>query len=37
MVALPLDIRNKPRPVYDGPDMGAFERQRGEKRKAQQP
>ncbi len=37
MVALPLDIRNKPRPVYDGPDMGAFERQRGEKRKEQQP
>ncbi|MHC1731871.1 MAG: hypothetical protein AB9888_07585 [Bacteroidales bacterium] len=29
----PYDIRNKPRPYYSGPDIGAFERQAGEKRK----
>lgn len=28
----PNDIRNKPRPHGAGPDIGAFERQRGEKR-----
>ncbi len=28
-----LDIRNKPRPTGAGPDIGAFERQPGEKRK----
>jgi len=28
-----VDIRNKPRPYDSGPDIGAFERQRGEKRK----
>ena len=33
MVAWPYDIRNKPRPAYAGPDIGAFERQSGEKRK----
>lgn len=27
------DIRNMPRPYYTGPDMGAYERQAGEKRK----
>ena len=32
-VAWPFDIRNKPRPYDSGPDIGAFERQRGEKRK----
>jgi len=31
--AWPFDIRNKPRPYDSGPDIGAFERQRGEKRK----
>jgi hypothetical protein len=35
MAAWPLDIRNKPRPVFNGPDIGAFERQPGEKRKEQ--
>ncbi|NLE33556.1 MAG: hypothetical protein GX622_00465 [Bacteroidales bacterium] len=29
----PYDIRNKPRPSFTGPDMGAYERQAGEKRK----
>jgi len=29
----PADIRNKQRPAFDGPDIGAFERQEGEKRK----
>lgn len=29
----PYDIRNKPRPSYAGTDMGAYERQAGEKRK----
>lgn len=29
----PADIRNKQRPAFDGPDIGAFERQGGEKRK----
>jgi len=33
MVLWPADIRNKPRPAGNGPDIGAFERQRGEKRK----
>lgn len=33
MTTWPADIRNKPRPAFDGPDIGAFERQRGEKRK----
>ncbi len=32
-VAWPGDIRNKPRLTDDGPDIGAFERQPGEKRK----
>jgi len=32
-VAWPFDIRNKPRPYDTGPDIGAFERQRGERRK----
>lgn len=29
--AYPADIRNKPRPVFNGPDIGAYERQPGEK------
>ncbi len=37
MVLWPSDIRNKPRPTFDGPDIGAFERQRGEKRKEEKP
>jgi hypothetical protein len=28
---LPEDIRHKPRPVFNGPDIGAYERQKGEK------
>jgi hypothetical protein len=32
-VTWPFDIRNKPRPYDSGPDIGAFERQAGEKRK----
>jgi hypothetical protein len=32
-IAWPGDIRNKPRLSDDGPDIGAFERQPGEKRK----
>ncbi|MDX9927281.1 MAG: hypothetical protein RBT28_07915 [Bacteroidales bacterium] len=32
----PADIRNKPRPAFDGPDIGAFERQGGEKRKEEE-
>jgi len=31
-VTWPYDIRQKPRPSGDGPDIGAFERQPGEKR-----
>lgn len=31
MMTWSSDIRNKPRPYDSGPDMGAFERQRGEK------
>ena len=27
----PADIRNKPRPAFNGPDIGAYERQPGEK------
>lgn len=37
MATWPLDIRSKPRPVYGGPDIGAFERQAGEKRKDNNP
>lgn len=33
MQTWPFDIRNKPRPYDAGPDLGAFERQRGERRK----
>ncbi len=33
MLTWPTDIRNKPRPYDAGPDIGAFERQRGERRK----
>lgn len=33
MLTWPVDIRNKPRPYDAGPDIGAFERQRGEKHK----
>ncbi|MDM8002880.1 MAG: hypothetical protein QUS66_08190 [Bacteroidota bacterium] len=33
MLTWPSDIRNKPRPYDAGPDIGAFERQRGERRK----
>lgn len=33
MLTWPSDIRNRPRPYGAGPDIGAFERQRGEKRK----
>jgi hypothetical protein len=33
MLTWPSDIRNKPRPYDAGPDIGAFERQRGEKHK----
>jgi hypothetical protein len=36
-VAWPFDIRNKPRPYDAGPDIGAFERQRGEKRVEEKP
>ena len=36
-VAWPFDIRNKPRPYDTGPDIGAFERQRGEKRVEEKP
>ena len=36
-VAWPFDIRDKPRPYDTGPDIGAFERQRGEKRKEEKP
>lgn len=32
MLAWPFDIRNKPRPYDSGPDIGAFERQMGERR-----
>lgn len=32
-VIWPYDIRNKPRPTGDAPDIGAYERQPGEKRK----
>ncbi len=31
MATWPVDIRNKPRPAEAGPDIGAFERQPGEK------
>jgi hypothetical protein len=31
-VTWPYDLRQKPRPTGDGPDIGAFERQPGEKR-----
>ncbi len=37
MAVWPLDIRSKPRPVYGGPDIGAFERQPGEKKKENNP
>lgn len=33
MLTWPSDIRNKPRPYDAGPDIGAFERQIGERRK----
>ena len=33
MMTWPFDVRNKPRPYGAGPDIGAFERQRGEKHK----
>ncbi|HCM60075.1 MAG TPA: hypothetical protein DIS74_06845 [Bacteroidales bacterium] len=36
-VAWPFDIRDKPRPYDTGADIGAFERQRGEKRKEEKP
>jgi len=35
MTEWPFDIRNMPRPAFKGPDIGAFERQAGEKRKEQ--
>jgi hypothetical protein len=33
-ISWPLDIRNMPRPTGAGPDIGAYERQLGEKKKA---
>lgn len=35
-VMWPSDIRNMPRPYDAGPDMGAYERQRGERRREEQ-